>query len=99
MERKNFLKIEKGNSTTLTVREIKKQEVLNLIGDEGIITIFSEEAKAYLRTLWQADKANPHGPLVGKRLKIERPLKGGMTITLISSTNGEEPEEDSDVPF
>src|SRR3990167_6914833 len=98
MPNKTFLKIERGSSTTLTVREIKKQEVLNLIGDEGIITIFSEEEKAYIRTLWQADRANPNGPLVGKRLRIERPLKGGMTISLASSTNGEEPEYEQ-VPF
>lgn len=98
MERKTFLKLEKGTSKTLTVREIKKQEVLNLIGDEGILTIFSEEAKAYIRTLWQADKANPQGPLVGKRLKFTRPERGGMTIELASSLAEEEPESE-DVPF
>ena len=99
MERKTFLKLEKGTSTTITVREIKKQEVLNLVADEGIVTIFSEEAKAYLRTLWNADKANPHGPLVGKKLTISRPERGGMTIQLASSTNGEDMDDDSQIPF
>ena len=97
MERKTFLKLEKGTSKTITVREIKKQEVLNVIADEGIVTIFSEEAKAYLRTLWQADKANPNGPLVGKTLRIERPVNGGMKIQLASSVSEETPE--GDVPF
>ena len=97
MERKQFLKLEKGMSKTITVREIKKQEVLNLIADEGIVTIFSEEAKAYLRMLWQADKANPHGPLVGKKLRIERPVNGGMKIQLASSVS-EEPEDEA-LPF
>lgn len=97
MERKQFLKLEKGTSKAITVREIKKQEVLNVVADEGILTVFSEEAKAYLRTLWQADRANPNGPLVGKRLRIERPERGGMRIQLESSVN-DEPDDDA-IPF
>ena len=94
MERKTFLKVEKGGYVDLTVEEIKKQEVVNLIGKEGMVTLYADQSKEDLRRLWVADKANPVAPLVGKRLRIAKPMQGPMEVSVVTST----PNPD-DVPF
>lgn len=98
-DRKQFIKLEKGQSKVIKVVNIKKQDVVNIEGEEENVTLWSELSKEQLRTLWQADRANPNGPLVGKRLRITKPVMGAVTVELVSGAFTENPAADEDIPF
>ena len=93
MPQKTFLKCGMGERLRLTVQKISKQEVVNVESTEGIFSIYSERLKEKLRELWNADKANPQGPLIGKTLEIGR-TREGYELYLAS-----EKAESDNLPF
>ena len=94
--KREYVKLKAGDSVTLTISKIAKQDIVNLESENKVVTLFSEQAKEQLRTLWAADRANPQGPLVGKAVKVSR-LEKGYRIEVVGHVA--EPEGGEEAPF